>query len=536
MKKILLSLVCLLSFGSIAMADDIKSLEPTTEYTTIEELQTAGTFAIVNKAEGKVMYGPDAQNMAYDTYTNGFKSTVSGYEWRLVEDGNGNYMFQLVKPNGDDYGPWGGTVGLLNSQGATGWCSFILGKDQDIPNGSSFQIEYSSVEGGWSIKNVGTELYKGFNGGTCNASTPSYWQFCKVEEVIIPNPIAKGTYDATDAKIFRQSGEATSNVTLSWTEGIDLGAYQYIVINMGQNTMENGSTGEISIKDGNGITIKGDGYGEAYQNLWFGTWNHQYTCCIDLEKLRTEQQFNLHDIRELNIPVSAPVIMNTIYATNAKANTVNRWSNPNDEGTYRILEDKLEAGKFGTVCLPYKASYSGVSIYQIASASTDYITLEEVTGLMESGKAYFYQVNEPLNPTHADTKIRAFFYKAETADEAVAPVANNGLIGTFADNGNVPNNAYILSGNKLYKVDSEVPFAANKAYLDLTAVINKGSEAKTVDIDIDAEATAIETLNALTTGNVEAIYGANGAKQNGLQKGVNLVKMSNGTVKKVMVK
>ena len=49
-------------------------------------------------------------------------------------------------------------------------------------------------------------------------------------------------------------------------------------------------------------------------------------------------------------------------------------------------------------------------------------------------------------------------------------------------------------------------------------------------------ATAIEAISALANGEIEAIYSANGAKLQSLQKGLNIVKMQNGTVQKVLVK
>lgn len=84
----------------------------------------------------------------------------------------------------------------------------------------------------------------------------------------------------------------------------------------------------------------------------------------------------------------------------------------------------------------------------------------------------------------------------------------------------------LADGVKFYAVSAEDPITvpANKAYLTTT------SEAKA--LGFPAVATAI---NALTTGGVEAIYNANGVKQNKLQKGMNII-MVNGQAQKVLVK
>lgn len=58
------------------------------------------------------------------------------------------------------------------------------------------------------------------------------------------------------------------------------------------------------------------------------------------------------------------------------------------------------------------------------------------------------------------------------------------------------------------------------------------------DVDFTIEVTdadAIEAINA-DDANISEVYSVSGAQQNGLQKGVNIVKYANGEVKKVIVK
>ena len=49
-------------------------------------------------------------------------------------------------------------------------------------------------------------------------------------------------------------------------------------------------------------------------------------------------------------------------------------------------------------------------------------------------------------------------------------------------------------------------------------------------------ATAINTLEALTSGNFEGIYNAAGTKLNRMEKGVNIIRMNDGSTRKVMIK
>lgn len=183
MKKFF-SFACLLCFSVLSAVAGI-SYEPDVEYTSLEEL-SGKTFAIVNKAEGKALFGTNNQNLGYDIYANAFLATNSGYMWKAVlDEESGAYYLQLVTPAGADYNCWG-MGGVLNSQGEPqGWaCSFILGtnnqKGQDIPNGALYELNYS--ENGWTLKNVGTEMYQGYNNGPANATEAASWTFCSLKE------------------------------------------------------------------------------------------------------------------------------------------------------------------------------------------------------------------------------------------------------------------------------------------------------------------------------------------------------------------
>lgn len=95
-----------------------------------------------------------------------------------------------------------------------------------------------------------------------------------------------------------------------------------------------------------------------------------------------------------------------------------------------------------------------------------------------------------------------------------------------------PVGSYVLQqqGEKVafFKVEDQgIMVPANRAYL--SAPLN----AKV--LGFTTAATAINAVNALVSGKAE-VYGANGARQNGLQKGMNIVKMADGSVQKVLVK
>ena len=188
------------------------------------------TFAIVNQAEGKALFGPNNQNLGYDVYSNAFVATNSGYLWKLVsladnadEEIRGYYLLQLVTPAGADYNCWG-MGGVLNSQPTTGSVSFILGLNgaqmgQDIKNGAVYDVQY--VEGqGFSLKNIGTGLYQGANTAPAKNEEPTYWSFFKQVIVDYSAAVAEVLAEAepykalvTDQKALDAFADAVKNLT-----------------------------------------------------------------------------------------------------------------------------------------------------------------------------------------------------------------------------------------------------------------------------------------------------------------------------------
>lgn len=107
-----------------------------------------------------------------------------------------------------------------------------------------------------------------------------------------------------------------------------------------------------------------------------------------------------------------------------------------------------------------------------------------------------------------------------------------GLLTGVYEETSAPVGSYVLQqqGEKVafFKVEDQgIMVPANRAYL--SAPLNAKA------LGFTTAATAINAVNALVSGKAE-VYGANGARQNGLQKGMNIVKMADGSVQKVLVK
>ena len=331
------------------MADGITSYEPDQVKTSLTE---GDIVAIYSATDKKFLFGSSAQNLGFDDDTKAFVASNSGWLFK-VEKQEGHYLFHLQTPAGQDYSIWG-NPGYMNAQSTTGanYCCFILGlvgdnKDhtlgQDLNYGAAWDIESSG--NGFKLKNVGTGLYlgngKNGDGSKSNANVSSenatVWTFCTLKEKTLENPIAVGSYDATDANTadfanFKTiSGDATYDAetkvftkTCGWEwdgDGLDLSRYRYIVITAGSSRDQAGD-GYMTITDNNGVTIGGDDYGEGNQNMWFSTWNHLFCCKIDLEKLRSEKTFDIRHIKKLTIDGGNYFMLGTAFATNTEHKTV----------------------------------------------------------------------------------------------------------------------------------------------------------------------------------------------------------------------
>ena len=352
-----------------------------------------------------------------------------------------------------------------------------------------------------------------------------------------PNKVAKPTRTATDAKVISLNdftGETwneeektfTGSAGFSWTEGVDLSQYQYLVVTSAKNLSASGY--EASIKDKSGTEVTGDEYGAPYMNMWFGQWNNHNCMCIDLEHLRLTKEFDIYNITDLTINGGDGFMLGNVYATNQKPNNKKEWANE-DNGDFKI--ENLPADKFGTICLPWQAAVAGAFVYEITGAYSNGISLTRVEGLLEAGKPYIYRTNG--NNAGAETN-NIYFYKA-TAATVATPVENNGLIGTFAAT-TAPqgDNFYVLSNNKLYyTTGATVNVGANKAYIDKSKIVNKSSEAKeriTINFN-DIEATGIEAIDAADVLNNGKIYDLSGREVSQPTRGIYIM---NG--KKIVIK
>lgn len=130
-----------------------------------------------------------------------------------------------------------------------------------------------------------------------------------------------------------------------------------------------------------------------------------------------------------------------------------------------------------------------------------------------------------------------------TADEAENPTLNI-LSGTYRKMANATldfdNHNYMLLGNKqqgvgFYRLDASSYIPAYRAYIlrDKQSAASEDAEHAKLSFD---ETSGVKQAPMASDAIATGFYGTAGEKRSQLERGLNIVRMSDGTVRKVMVK
>ena len=200
---------------------------------------------------------------------------------------------------------------------------------------------------------------------------------------------------------------------------------------------------------------------------------------------------------------------------------------------------KMKAGTtWGTLCLPFEVSLDGQNFraFKLLSAdeTTNTVELEEITTSVAAGTPVIIKMNE------GQTALKFSVANEKIAHQVVSAADGNyQLQGLYAKKVFVKgadDNCYIVKGNKLMNPSkllenakvNEVNCKAFRAYMVDNSSTPAG--AKMFSIGFDETATAIDNLN--TNADDKAIYyDLQGHCLNGPQKGINIVKRGNKTMK-----
>jgi len=204
--------------------------------------------------------------------------------------------------------------------------------------------------------------------------------------------------------------------------------------------------------------------------------------------------------------------------------------NAQQNGEFALVEPTLvevpvavAAGKFATRIYPFKPAVAndGVVYYSCEAAEENELTLSEVEE-PAANVPYILEAKLDVDETQQGYSIAG-----------AATYTDGWLTGVFAQT--TITEGYVLQTKEgkqaFYIINPEKPInvPAYRAYLTVS-----GSDVKSFNLGDDT--TGISALEALTNNAFEAIYSADGVKLNRIEKGVNILKMSDGTTRKVILK
>ena len=188
--------------------------------------------------------------------------------------------------------------------------------------------------------------------------------------------------------------------------------------------------------------------------------------------------------------------------------------------------------KFGTITLPFDAkSNESVQFYTVISKTANSIELKEVDELAAGTPAIMQQKGDKVSINATDVAVSN---EIKEAADAVK------MHGSYTMDTKVTDaNAYYIYNDKFWKrsdaaEDPHFFCDAFRAYFTVEG--SAAAQAKALAINVSGNPTGVNAVEELTGNGIEAVYNAAGVKQNGMQKGVNIVRLANGKTITVIVK
>ena len=197
---------------------------------------------------------------------------------------------------------------------------------------------------------------------------------------------------------------------------------------------------------------------------------------------------------------------------------------------------------WATLCLPFEVSLVGQNFraFELGSVSNNEVVLKELNTIIPAGTPVIIKMNEgetKLNFTEADKEIANEVKTAATAN------GNYQLMGLYTQkvfDKAADNNCYIVKGNKLMNPAKLLQNTNNetvgskpfRAYMVDNTSSAAGAKMFSVGFDNDGT-TAIDNLNTIADDNA-VYYDLQGHRFNAPQKGINIVKRGNKTMKVII--
>ena len=190
--------------------------------------------------------------------------------------------------------------------------------------------------------------------------------------------------------------------------------------------------------------------------------------------------------------------------------------------------------KWATICLPYAVSSNeNVTYYTAGIINGDVLTLTSADEVPAGTPAICKFGSEGSNTiTAANVNVVKGVQTESVTDDDIT------LIGSFTaktiDATATTDNVYAISGGKFVRATKKLNLSPFRAYFTTSG---SGSPSNGFSIAVDDDSiTAINALTGEGEVTIASIYSADGKQVNDLQPGLNIVKMSNGKVQKILVR
>lgn len=209
------------------------------------------------------------------------------------------------------------------------------------------------------------------------------------------------------------------------------------------------------------------------------------------------------------------------YAVNRDILIYKRISNSDSEGNDLYVRNTRQ-NSYVTLCYPFDADINGIA-YSIVGKTDSSILLFKQSEI-KAGMPYIVYVE--------GSELSATF----SGEMAELPLSDNGLIGSYMSCP-VDEGKYLLSNNTIKKCGTGCSIREFRAYIDMDQVptFNQAREKGMIEISGDGVVDFINSINEDSAGS-DYIFNLNGVRTNTLTRGLNIIKQSNGTVKKLYKK
>ena len=204
-----------------------------------------------------------------------------------------------------------------------------------------------------------------------------------------------------------------------------------------------------------------------------------------------------------------------------------------------------EGTTWATLCLPFEVSLEGKNFRAFKLLSADEvkntIELEEITTIIPAGTPVIIKMNEGETKLKFSVTNKAIAKDVLTSETANGNYQLQGLYTQKLFDKNADNNCYIVKGDKLMNPAKLLQNTNNKtvgskpfrAYMvDNSSAPAAGAKMFSIGFDNDGT-TAIDNLNTIADDNA-IYYDLQGHRLNAPQKGINIVKRGNKTMKVII--